>query len=56
MARYCMNRRSQSKQELFLPIYWLNNPKGKIYIKIRTDLWSMYVDLEIKHGNIDKAR
>lgn len=44
------------KAEMFLKNWSANIQKGILLIKLRTDLWSMYIDMEVKANEIDKAR
>ena len=46
------------KPETYSKAWLLKIQRGKLFYNSRTDLWSTYIDLEVKHsdGNIDKAR
>lgn len=56
MERFFMNKTKMKKPEQFSATFSQKIPKGIICFYFRTDLWSMYVDLEVKFGTIDKAR
>lgn len=51
-----MKKKNQKKQGQYSVTYYKRTPKGIIFLIFRTDLWSMYVDLELKHGSLDRAR
>lgn len=51
-----MKKNRQKRPELSSEICYRVTQKGINLLYSRTDLWSMFVDLEIKHGSIDKAR
>lgn len=51
-----MRKNKQRKLEQFSEICFKAILKGNNAFYHRTDLWSMFVDLEVKHGSIDKAR
>ena len=56
MEKYYTRKNKEKKRELCLANSQQNILRGKINLQFRTDLWCMFVDLELKHGSLERVR